>query len=51
MCSQNIKEIIASDRARQIHDGFSRRTAVEPLCRHCSYRLRFGSKGKDIDDT
>jgi radical SAM protein with 4Fe4S-binding SPASM domain len=51
ICSQHIEEIIASDRARRIHDGFSRRTAVEPLCRHCSYRLRFGSKDKVINDT
>jgi radical SAM protein with 4Fe4S-binding SPASM domain len=44
ICSQNIKEIIASDRVRRIYGGFSRRTVVEPLCRHCSYRLRFGRR-------
>jgi radical SAM protein with 4Fe4S-binding SPASM domain len=44
ICSQTIKEIVASERARRIHGGFSRRTAVEWLCRHCSYRLRFAGK-------
>ena len=33
--------IIASPRARALYDGFSRREAVEPLCRTCGYRTRF----------
>jgi radical SAM protein with 4Fe4S-binding SPASM domain len=38
---QTMDQIILSDRARRIHNGFSKRQVVEPLCRHCSYRLRF----------
>lgn len=32
-----LEEILASDRARAIYDGFSRHEAVEPLCRTCGY--------------
>jgi radical SAM protein with 4Fe4S-binding SPASM domain len=39
--SQTMEQIVLSDRARRIHNGFSRRQVAEPLCRHCSYRLRF----------
>ncbi len=39
---QELGEIIESERARELYDGFSRRTAVEPLCRKCGYRTRFG---------
>jgi MoaA/NifB/PqqE/SkfB family radical SAM enzyme len=35
-------EIIESQRAVGIVDGFSRREAVEELCRKCGYRKRFG---------
>lgn len=35
--------IIDSQRARDIVDGFSRKEAVEELCRKCGYRQRFGS--------
>lgn len=43
----NIKEshfsdIIESQRARNIFEGFSRREAVEELCRKCGYRKKFG---------
>ncbi len=34
--------IMISARARAIYDGFSARTVVEPLCRRCGYRTRFG---------
>jgi radical SAM protein with 4Fe4S-binding SPASM domain len=34
-------EIIESDRARNIVDGFTRKEAVEELCRKCGYRTRF----------
>ena len=34
-------EIVASKRARDIVDGFSRKEAVEELCRKCGYRKRF----------
>ncbi|HKM00396.1 MAG TPA: radical SAM/SPASM domain-containing protein [Mobilitalea sp.] len=35
-------EIIEVERARNIVDGFSRREALEELCRKCGYRKRFG---------
>lgn len=38
---QELDEILAGDRARRIYDGFSRRKAVEPLCRRCGYARRF----------
>jgi len=34
-------KILTSDRARRIYDGFSRRTAVEELCKRCPYSGRF----------
>ncbi len=34
-------EIIEGDRANQLYDGFSRREAVEELCKKCGYRQRF----------
>ena len=39
--SQDLDKILASPRARAIYDGFSRRRAVEPLCRKCGYAARF----------
>lgn len=38
---KDFKEIIESDRARGIYDGFSRRMAVEELCRKCGFRRKF----------
>ncbi len=38
----SFSEIIAGERATNIVDGFSRREAVEELCRKCGYRKRFG---------
>lgn len=35
-------EILSTGRAQKIYDGFSRRTAAEPLCRRCGYARRFG---------
>ncbi len=35
--TQSLEEILESPRARALYDGFSRRKAVEPLCRRCSY--------------
>jgi radical SAM protein with 4Fe4S-binding SPASM domain len=35
-------KIIESERAGNIIEGFSRREAVEELCRKCGYRKRFG---------
>ena len=37
----SLEEILASPRARALYDGFSRRQAVEPLCRRCGYAKRF----------
>lgn len=36
-----LEEILASPRARAIYEGFSRRRAVEPLCRTCGFARRF----------
>lgn len=38
---QELREILASDRARRMRDGFSRQHAIEDLCRRCTYRKRF----------
>ncbi|MGB4659488.1 MAG: radical SAM protein [Mobilitalea sp.] len=35
-------KILQSDRIKNIVDGFSRREAVEELCKKCGYRQRFG---------
>ena len=40
--SQSMGEILESDRARALYDGFSRRNATEELCRRCGYARRFG---------
>lgn len=40
---QSFAHIIRSNRAVSLYEGFSRRDAVEPLCRRCGYRTRFGS--------
>ena len=37
----SLDHILSSPRARAIYDGFSRRKAVEPLCRRCGYAKRF----------
>ena len=39
--SSELDDILASPRARAIYDGFTRRRAVEPLCRRCGYAKRF----------
>lgn len=36
-------EIVEGERANNLFDGFSRREAVEELCRKCGYRQRFGT--------
>lgn len=36
-----LAEILSSDRAQRIYEGFSRRKAVEPLCSRCGYARRF----------
>lgn len=37
----DLDTILASPRARAIYDGFTRRRAVESLCRKCGYAKRF----------
>jgi radical SAM protein with 4Fe4S-binding SPASM domain len=39
----NFSEIIESDRANNIYNGFSRKEAVEELCRKCGYRRKFNT--------
>jgi radical SAM protein with 4Fe4S-binding SPASM domain len=39
----SFSEIVEGERANNIIDGFSRRQAVEELCRKCGYRKRFGA--------
>ena len=39
--SQELKEVMSTDKARRIYDGFSKRKAVEELCRRCGYARRF----------
>jgi len=38
---QDMAEILDSPRAKAIYDGFSKKEAVEPLCRRCGYARRF----------
>ena len=38
---QKLEDILASDRAVTIYQGFSNRKAAEPLCRRCGYARRF----------
>lgn len=39
---QSFTDIVQGERANNIVDGFSRREAVEELCRKCGYRQKFG---------
>lgn len=39
---QSFSEIVEGERANNIVEGFSRREAVEELCRKCGYRQKFG---------
>lgn len=38
---QSIADILASERAQNLYDGFSRRSASEELCKKCGYAKRF----------
>lgn len=38
---QELDEILESSRAKAIYEGFSRKEAVEDLCRRCGYAKRF----------
>jgi radical SAM protein with 4Fe4S-binding SPASM domain len=37
-----LSEILDSDRATMIYEGFTKREAVEEMCKRCGYRRRFG---------
>lgn len=39
----SFSDIVNGERANQLVEGFSRRVAVEELCRRCGYRQRFGA--------
>ena len=39
--TQELCDIMSTDRSRAIYEGFSRRRAVEPLCQRCGYARRF----------
>ena len=39
---QSFSEIVEGERANNLVEGFSRREAVEELCRKCGYRQKFG---------
>lgn len=41
--SANFSDIIEGERADKLFNGFTRREAVEELCRKCGYRTRFNS--------
>lgn len=43
LAEDSLENILETSRSRAIYDGFSRRAVVEPLCRTCAYRTRFGS--------
>ena len=40
----DLDEILSSPRAKAIYDGFTRRRAVESLCRKCGYAKRFSKQ-------
>lgn len=44
----SFSEIIITERANNIVEGFSKREAVEELCRKCGYRSRFGGNSEII---
>jgi radical SAM protein with 4Fe4S-binding SPASM domain len=42
--TSDLEDILSSPRARTIYDGFTRRRAVESLCRKCGYARRFSKQ-------
>jgi radical SAM protein with 4Fe4S-binding SPASM domain len=40
----SLEDILESERANNLHDGFSRRCAVEELCKRCGYAKRYNSQ-------
>ncbi len=41
LLDQELEEIMSTEKARGIYKGFSRKKAVEPLCRRCGYARKF----------
>ncbi|HHY72123.1 MAG TPA: radical SAM protein [Bacillus bacterium] len=41
-------EIVEGERANKLYDGFSRREAVEEMCRKCGYRKKFETVGREL---
>lgn len=41
LLQQSMEEILSAPRTLALYNGFSRREAVEPLCRRCGYARRF----------
>lgn len=41
--TSSFSDIVEGERATSLFEGFSRREAVEELCRKCGYRQRFGT--------
>ena len=41
--TQNLSDILQTDRAKNIKKGFEQRKIVEPLCRTCEFSLKFSS--------
>ena len=41
LLEEDLDSIMSTERFQAIYDGFSRRVAVEPLCRRCGYAKRF----------
>lgn len=41
LLTEDLDDILNGPRARAVYDGFSRRRAVEELCRRCGYASRF----------
>ena len=41
LLEQELDEILSSERARAIYEGFSQRRAVEALCRRCGFARKF----------
>jgi radical SAM protein with 4Fe4S-binding SPASM domain len=39
--TQSLKDILSSERAKRIYDGFSQHKPVEELCKRCGYATRF----------
>ena len=39
--TEDLNDIMSTQRAKEIYKGFSERRAVEPLCQHCGYAKRF----------